>query len=76
MFVIRYCYFTLVQESDTRKQVSHDFRTTKTVRHRANTSRNLLKIIVNRQNPICGTHREKESVGSDRADRDDRRQKS
>ena len=28
------------------------------------------------ENPICGTHRQKESVGSGRVDRDDRRQKS
>jgi len=27
-------------------------------------------------NPICETHHKKESVGSDRVDRDDRRQKS
>jgi len=43
---------------------------------RANTSRNL-KVIVNRQiRFVEHTHREKESVGSDRVDRDDRRQKS
>jgi len=47
------------------------------VLQRANTSRNLLKVIVNRQIRFVGhiVH-EKESVGSDHVDRDDRRQTS
>jgi len=46
----------------------------KEVLQRANASRNLLKVIVNRQVRFLG-HIMRESVGSDRIDWDDQRQK-